>query len=493
MQKNTTKNEDFLGHPKPLLSLSIIELWERFAFYGTRSLLVLFMVATIGKGGLEISSEEASAIYGIFAGCLYLAALPGGWLADNYLGQKRAIFLGLVMISLGYISIALSIFYTFMFFIGLIFIVIGTGLFKTSVSVMVGMLYKKDDAKLDSGFTIFYMAINIGAFIAPLICGFIQAKWGYYLGFGVSGLGILVSLIVFYHKTLKDLNEFDKETILQNDNQSKKIIPIFIISLLIIIGFAFLIFKGLIDFNPVSFSQKILFAILLSVSIYFIYLFIIYTEERKKLMILVIFFFSAVIFWAAFEQKPTAYNLFAQDFTERNIFNWKIPANWFQSFNPLFVIIFAPIVSLIWIKLANKKIFISSIFKFALGIFFAGVGFMFMKFASSMLILNNGLPISPIWIITSIFFLTLGELCLSPIGLSVMTKIAPNVIKNQIMGFWFAAGALGNLIGGLIGGNVNIENMEKLPDIFEECMWVLFIVAFLLLILKKPIEKIAKN
>lgn len=496
-QKTSQNKQNFLEHPKPLLSLSIIELWERFAFYGTRSLLVLFMVATIGKGGLEIDAEEASAIYGIFAGCLYLAALPGGWLTDNYLGQKRAILLGLIIISLGYISIALSIFYTFMFFIGLIFIVIGTGLFKTSVSVTVGMLYKKDDARLDSGFTIFYMTINIGAFMAPLICGFIQANWGYYLGFGVSGLGILISLIVFYSKTLKDLNELSEEAILQKCDRSfqknKKIIPVFIIGLLFIIGFAFLIFKGVVDFDPVSFSKKMLFIVLLCVSLYFIYLFTTHIKERKKLTILAIFFFSAVFFWAAFEQKPTAYNLFAQDFTERNIFNWKIPTNWFQSFNPLFVIILAPVISLIWIKLANKKIFISSIFKFGLGIFFAGIGFMFMKFASLMLISNNGLPISPIWIITSIFFLTLGELCISPIGLSVMTKIAPNAIKNQIMGFWFVAGALGNLIGGLIGGNVNIENIEKLPNIFEECMWVLLIVAFLLFIFKKPIEKITNN
>ncbi|EAH6451299.1 MFS transporter [Campylobacter jejuni] len=296
---------NFLGHPKPLFSLSMVELWERFAFYGIRSLLVLFMATTISKGGLGISTEYASAIYGIFAGCLYLAALPGGWITDNYLGQKKALFLGSFIIALGHISIALSILSTPIFFLGLTFIVIGTGFFKTSASVTVGMLYKQNDTRCDTGYTIFYIGINIGAFIAPLICGFVQAKWNYHLGFGIGGLGMLISLLILYFKATPELEEFHKNcTLKQNWGQpfkkSKNLTLILSISLLSIIGF-FLIFINLADINPIILSKKLLIVILLCLVIYFIYLFVFKTlnkREKQQLTILIVLFFAAIFFGA---------------------------------------------------------------------------------------------------------------------------------------------------------------------------------------------------
>ncbi|KDA35149.1 hypothetical protein N195_04755 [Campylobacter jejuni 20176] len=219
--------------------------------------------------------------------------------------------------------------------------------------------------------------------------------------------------------------------------------------------------------------------------IYFIYLFV-FKALNKRETILIVLFFAATFFGVLLNKNPTAYNLFAQDFTNRNIFDWKIPTNWFQSFNPIFIIILAPIASYIWIFLEKKNIYFSSIGKFTLGILFAGIGFMMMTFASQNLINNNGLPISMAWIIISIFFLTLGELCVSPIGLSIMAKVVPDLIKNQIMGLWFVASALGNFVSGLIGGNVNIKNIDQLPNIFGQCMWMLFVVALLLFIAKKP-------
>lgn len=260
------------------------------------------MATTISKGGLGISTEYASAIYGIFAGCLYLAALPGGWITDNYLGQKKALFLGSFIIALGHISIALSILSTPMFFLGLTFIVIGTGFFKTSASVTVGMLYKQNDTRCDTGYTIFYIGINIGAFIAPLICGFVQAKWNYHLGFGIGGLGMLISLLILYFKAAPELEEFHKNcTLKQNWEQpfkkSKNLTLIPNISLLSIIGF-FLIFINLVDINPIILSKKtssynfIMFG-------NFIYLFVfkvLNKREKQQLTILIVLFFAATFF-----------------------------------------------------------------------------------------------------------------------------------------------------------------------------------------------------
>ncbi|MDE5602336.1 MAG: oligopeptide:H+ symporter, partial [Helicobacter sp.] len=201
----------FIGHPKPLLNLALTEMWERFSFYGIRSLLILFMIATINEGGLGLDRPTASAIVGIFAGSLYLATLPGGYLADNWLGQKNATLIGALLIALGHLSIALSIFSPFMFFLGLIFIVLGTGLFKTCSSVMVGLLYKQKDKRRDSGFTIFYMGINLGAFIAPIVCGLVAKEYGWHLGLGVGGVGMLISLVIFYFKTIPDFKEFEEK------------------------------------------------------------------------------------------------------------------------------------------------------------------------------------------------------------------------------------------------------------------------------------------
>ncbi|ELU7404079.1 di-/tripeptide transporter [Campylobacter jejuni subsp. doylei] len=500
MSKNI-KNLDtsFFGHPKPLLSLSLTELWERFSFYGIRPLLVLFISAAIVYGGLGIERENASAIVGIFGGCLYLASLPGGWLADNYLGQKRAILLGSIIIALGHLCIALSIFHSFMFFLGLALIVIGTGLFKTCASVMVGMLYKKDDARRDSGFTLFYMGINIGAFIAPLICGFLQKEYGWHFGFGAGGIGMLLAVIIFYIKTMPDLKEFDEKIGLEYDwkratkkTQNIKWIffgLIFCLALLTFIGYT-LSSLGLLDLSPVSLSKKMIFIILICTGIYFLYLFFfssLNSIEKKNLIVFIILFFAAAFFWSTFEQKPTSFNLFAQDFTNKIIFGWEIPTPWFQSFNPLFVIIFAPIMATIWIFLAKHKLELSSISKFALGVLSAGIGFMIMMFAAKNVLASNGAPVSMIYIISSIWFLTLGELCLSPVGLSIMTKIAPKLIKNQVMGLWFVASALGNVIAGLIGGHVDAKNIASLPDLFGQCMWVLFIMSAVLFLIKKPV------
>ncbi|TKX28674.1 MFS transporter [Campylobacter sp. MIT 12-5580] len=495
-------NTSFLGHPKPLFSLSMTELWERFSFYGIRPLLVLFMAATLFEGGLGIDRSEAAAIVGIFGGCLYLAALPGGWLADNLFGQKKAVFYGAVIIALGHLLIALSFFWHASFFLGLAFIVAGTGLFKTCSSVMVGMLYTKEDARRDSGFTIFYMGINIGAFVAPLICGAVQQNFGYHLGFGIGGLGMLVALIIFYFKTIPDFYEFQNLHLINAQwdkitGTNSRLAKGFIVAIVSIFALLFILcVSGFLTINSVSLSKNMIFIILVCTLVYFAYLFIFLKldrREKKNLIVLIVLFIAAVFFWGAFEQKPTSFNLFAQDFTDRIIFGYEIPAAWSQALNPLFIIIFAPLMSAFWIFLAKKGFELSSITKFALGVIGAGLGFGVMIFAAKLVLASGGQSVSMLWLIVSIWFLTMGELCLSPVGLSIMSKIAPKIIQNQVMGLWFVTSALGNIVAGLIGGGVRADEIENLPTLFFQCALALFIIALVLFIVKKPIYAMLKK
>ncbi|MGX2983715.1 peptide MFS transporter [Helicobacter sp. 23-1045] len=506
--KNNAKNDSatnnpldsaFIGHPKPLFSLSMTEVWERFSFYGIRPLLVLFMAAAIMDGGLGIARESASAIVGIYGGCVYLATLPGGWLADNFFGQKRAVLVGAVIMALGHLFIALSYFTQIAFFLGLCFIAIGSGLFKTCASVMVGMLYKDGDARRDSGFTIFYMGINLGAFVAPLLCGLAQKEIGWHLGFGVGGIGMLISLVIFYFKTLKDFSEFDKKVGFEHSIEAPPIrhrfaLPFIFGFIVIFAGVFLLVASGILEINPISLSKNMILIIAVASGLYFFYLYFLCNlnkAEKKNLILLAILYLASAFFWSAFEQQPTSFNLFAHDFTNRVIFGYEVPAAWSQSLNPLFIIAFAPLMSMLWVFLARRGCELSSITKFALGIICAGLGFAIMIFASKAVI-ASGQSVSMWWIVISMWFLTMGELCLSPVGLSIMTKLAPNVIRSSVMALWFISSALGNVIAGLIGGGVHSDNIHALPDLFAQCAWVLFIVAGVMFGIKIFVKRLTK-
>ncbi|MDL0113707.1 peptide MFS transporter [Campylobacter felis] len=514
-EQNTQKlDKAFLGHPKPLFSLFMTELWERFSFYGIRPLLVLFMSATLLSGGLGMSKEEAAAIAGIFGGCIYLATLPGGWLADNYLGQKKAVFIGSIIIALGHLSIGLSYFNTALFFVGLALIVIGSGLFKTCASIMVSMMYDKNDPRRDSGFTIFYMGINIGGFVAPLVTGFLQTQYGWHLGFGAGGVGMLIALLIFAFKVMPDFKEFDEKVGMDEawDKPTKynKNAPYFIaVFFIALVGIAILSVSGVINLNPVAIAKSMTMVILWCAGLYFLYLFFLTSltkDEKKNLILFVVLFFAAAVFWSVFEQQYTTYNFFADKLTDKMVLGYEIPTVWFQSINALFVILLAPVIGAIWVYLAKKNLELSSLTKFSLGLVGAGIGFLLMALATSSLLSNNGgaeatlqamqsqsaFLVSPWWLVVSLLFLTLGELCLSPVGLSIMTKIAPSAIKSQVMGLWFVSISVGNVLAGLIGGHANEENLATLPDLFYQCVWILFGVAVVLLILKKFIKKLER-
>ncbi|MGP4973652.1 peptide MFS transporter [Psychrobacter alimentarius] len=492
----------FMGHPKPLRSLFFTEMWERFSYYSIRPLLVLFMVATVGSGGFGFDEVTASAIYGIFAGSLYLAAVPGGWLADNWLGQERALWWGSIIIALGHLCIALSaVFGMTLFFVGLICIVLGSGLFKTCISVMVGALYPKGDVRRDGGFTLFYMGINIGALLAALIVGVFKEKGMWHAGFGVGGLGMLVSLLVYRFAAQKNLTRYARAKGItaewEHANGIYKNIGRWVAGFVaLLVAVVLLVSTGMISFNPQMVAEYMTYIIAAVVILYFAIMFIsprLDKTDKLRLLICFILIIGSTLFWSSFEQQPTSFNLFADRYTDLNVLGFEIPSIWFQSLNPLFILILAPIVSIVWVKLANKGLEPSSMAKFALGMLLAAAGFALMIFASKSILTNDGGLASPLWLVGSLLLLTLGELALSPVGLSSMTKLAPKGMQGQMMGLFFASIAMGNLVAAFFGGHVSADKIEGLPTLFTTMTVFLVVTAVILLVLAKPINNMLKK
>ena len=492
----------FMGHPAPLRSLFFTEMWERFSYYSIRPLLVLFMVATVSSGGFGFDEVTASAIYGIFAGSLYLAAVPGGWLADNWLGQERALWWGSIVIALGHLCIALSaMFGMTLFFVGLICIVLGSGLFKTCISVMVGALYPKGDARRDGGFTLFYMGINIGALLAALIVGVFKEKGMWHVGFGVGGLGMLVSLLTYRFIARKNLTRYaqakgvDAEWEQSNDHYKNigRWVGGFVA---LLVAAVLLISTGMVSFNPEMVAEYMTYIIAAVVILYFAIMFIsprLDKTDKLRLLICFILIIGSTLFWSSFEQQPTSFNLFADRYTDLNIMGFEIPSIWFQSLNPLFILILAPIVSIIWVKLGNRGLEPSSMAKFALGMLLAAAGFALMIFASKSILAPGAGLASPLWLVGSLLLLTLGELALSPVGLSSMTKLAPKGMQGQMMGLFFASIAMGNLVAAFFGGHVSADKIEGLPTLFTTMTIFLVVSAVILLVLAKPINNMLQK
>jgi proton-dependent oligopeptide transporter, POT family len=488
----------FFGQPVGLSTLFFTEMWERFSFYGIRPLLILFMTAALASGGFGFQRETAGAIVGIYSACVYLTALPGGWIADRLLGLRRAIWYGAILIALGHLSIALSIvFARSAFFIGLILIVLGTGLLKPNISAIVGDLYPEGGSRRDAGFSIFYMGINVGALIAPLVTGYLGERVGWHLGFGAAGVGMLIGVLTYWlraDKTLGDVGVAPASTDPAEHRRIKLIVGsgLAIIALLVI-----LTMTGVMHINPVSVGEKMTVVIVGMALVYFIYVFAaggLNTEEKKRILIIILLFIFAAIFWAAFEQAPTSLNLFARDFTDRVVFGWQMPTLWLQSANSVFVIALAPVFAALWLALGKRGKDPSSIAKFAWGLFFAGLGFVVMVIAANIVISGGGkVLVSPWWLVLSYLFQTFGELSLSPVGLSSMTKLAPLKFKGQMMGVWFMAAALGNLIAGLVGGHVDPEKLQEMPALFRQTSLSLFIAAVVCGLLVFPVRKMMRG
>jgi POT family proton-dependent oligopeptide transporter len=488
----------FFGHPVGLSTLFFTEMWERFSYYGIRPLLVLFMTAALAQGGFGFERDTASSIVGIYAACVYLASLPGGWIADRLLGLRRSIWYGGILIALGHLSIALSIkFAHSAFFIGLVLIVMGTGLLKPNISAIVGDLYPEGGSRRDAGFSIFYMGINLGALVAPLVTGYLGEKVGWHLGFGAAGVGMLIGLITYRMRADKTLGTIGVEPASVDPREHRRVkmsafIGVGVIALLVILTMA-----GVIHINPVSAAQKMSLVMLGLALAYFIYLFVgggLTTEEKKRVVVIILLFIFATIFWSAFEQAPTSLNLFARDYTNRVVFGWEMPTLWLQAANSVFIILLAPVFAWLWISLGKRARDPSSVAKFAWGLFFAGLGFVVMWQAAKIVVNAGGnIRLSPWWLVWSYFFQTLGELSLSPVGLSSMTKLAPYKFKGQMMGVWFMAAAIGNLIAGLVGGHVDPEKLPEMPALFRQTSLSLFVAAVVCGLLVFAVRRMMKG
>lgn len=362
MALKDNSDNTFLGHPRGLSTLFFTEMWERFSYYGMRALLVLFMVASVEEGGMGLDDKTGNAIYGLYAMMVYLLALPGGWVADRLLGLRKAVFYGGCLITLGHFCLALP--YTQTFFLGLFFIVVGTGLLKPNISSMVGALYPPDQQdKRDSGFSVFYMGINLGAFSAPFITSYLGENINWHYGFAAAGLGMVLGLVQ-YKLSERNLGEIGLQPSRNEDPSNQKSfeknIKISIWILAIGIGLLILLLMlEIVKINPVTIAQISTLIIAGSVILYFAYIFIfekLDTQERKKLAVIGILFIFSSMFWAGYEQQGSSLNLFAERYTDRMIFGWEMPAGWLQSAPPIFVVIFSPIFAWLWLRLNKKKL-----------------------------------------------------------------------------------------------------------------------------------------
>lgn len=492
------QGKTFMGHPRGLATLFFTEMWERFSYYGMRALLILYMTAEIVDGGLNLDDKVAAAVYGLYAMFVYLLALPGGWLADRFFGLRKAVWYGGILIAIGHFSMALP--FDAGFYLGLLFIVLGTGLLKPNISSIVGGLYHEDEqARRDAGFSIFYMGINIGAFIAPLIVGWLGENIHWHYGFGAAGIGMVIGLIQ-YKLTEKYLGDvgLEPEKLKDNvrDKQVRKGIRTGIFTFLFALAIlVWLLLAGIVVVNPVTLANISAYVIFGTFVLYFLYLFLfqkLTIDEKKKIGVIAILFIFSAVFWSGFEQAGSSLNLFAERYTDREVFGWLMPASWLQSVNPLFIILLAPFIGAFWVKLARKNLHPYTPVKFALGLIFLGLGFAIMAWASLYVVQDT--KVLPTWLIFTYLFHTTGELCLSPIGLSAVTKLAPKKLVGQMMGVWFMSLSFGNLIAGLVAGEFDEDAISTdpglLPDLFWNIVFTTVGSGVLLVILYKPIKKL---
>ena len=425
----------WFGHPRGLSTLFFTEMWERFSFYGLKALLILFMTASVAKGGLGFTDKLGGTIMGLYGFGVYALAIVGGSLADRVFGQYRSVLLGGIIIALGHFSMAVPTLPTF--FLGLCFIMTGTGLLKPNASTMVGALYDQADARRDAGFSIFYVGINVGAFAAPFIVGTLGQSVNWHLGFACAGVGMIIGLIQYVAGKPRLLPALER--LGQTERHAARVT------------------EPWWQFTT--------------------------AEWGRVAAIAVLFVFSS-IFWGAFEQASSSLNLFADRMTDNRLFGHEFYSTWYQSLNSMYMIFgLAPLIGWIWVRMGDRQP--SSPVKFALGLIFVGLGFALIVPAAK--VAQTGVKVSPGWLFGLYFLHTIGELCLSPVGLSIVTKLAPQRIVGAMMGVWFVSIAVGNMMAGLAGG---LFQTLPLPKLFGAVAAVAFVAALILLAITPWLRKL---
>jgi proton-dependent oligopeptide transporter, POT family len=496
----------FFGHPRGLSTLFFTEMWERFSYYGMRALLILFMTAPAAAGGLGFDTARAGPIYALYVSSVYLLSVPGGWVADRVLGLRRTVFVGGVIIMSGHICLAIPSIATF--YLGLVLIAVGTGLLKSNVSVLVGKLYQPDDVRRDAGYSIYYMGINSGALIAPIITGWLAQSDGFkrilesagirpetswHWGFAAAAVGMFLGLVQYViggkHLSpdgLHPVRPTDPVSAAKVERQVRLVGVVTLILLLVLGGFAL---SGVVAIDAEVISRNFGWVLIAVTVGFFAWLFLLgkwTREERKSLVVIAVLFLAATVFWMAYEQAGSTLNLFAQRSVDNRMLGHSFPASWYQSLPPLFIILFAPVFAAIWVRLGSRNP--SSPAKFAIGLFLLGLGFAVMIAAATTAV--SGARVSPLWLVLSYWLQTMGELCLSPVGLSAMSKLAPVRIAGLVMGVWFLALAVGNYLAGMAS---SFYETVPLPKLFMLVTLTALGTALVLALLVKPIRRMLER
>jgi POT family proton-dependent oligopeptide transporter len=448
-EANLADASGFAGHPRGLAPLFFTELWERFSYYGMRAILVLYMVAPVAQGGLGFDTKHAASIYGTYTMSVYLTALPGGLIADHLLGARLAVLLGGIVIACGHFTMVFNSMTTF--YLGMVLIAIGTGLLKPNISAMVGGLYRENDPRRDSGFSIFYMGINIGAVLAPLVCGYLAqgesfkrfgASLGFdvatswHWGFGAAGVGMTLGLVIFL---------LNSRRLAHVGARVKRRVA----------------------------GEKVVAARPLN------------RDDWKRVAAIFIFFLFTILFWGAYEQKGASLNLFAKELVRTEVFGLRFPSSFLQSLTPLFVIMLAPLFSILWVRLRERQP--SSPAKFTLGLLFIGMAYLLLIPASALTAYGK---ISPLWLVGLYFMEVVGEMCLSPVGLSTVTKLAPVKLVGIMMGVWFLAASFGSKLAGYLSGFFVANNSGTLVKLYGGIALGLLVSAAILAVLTPSVKRL---
>lgn len=485
--------KQLFGHPIGLYILFFTEMWERFSYYGMRALLVLYMTtSTLGTDprgvGLGWSEERALELYGWYTMLVYVLSIPGGMIADKLLGQKKAVLIGALVLCAGHGVLAVEALWAF--YTGLGLVVLGVGMLKPNISTMVGGLYAAGDIRRDKGFSVFYIGINLGSLLATLLVGFIVAEWGWHAGFAMAGVAMLLGLIVYLtgYKHLKHVGNLDKsDTEASNEVSYGKLYSDLFKSSKHLIITLILVVVSIVGWYYLEWGYGLLFLFLTAIVALMM---MIYKElntqvYKDRFVVLLLSFIMVIIFWGAFEQAGGLMNLYTDSKTDRNLFGWTVPTMMFQSLNAGFIIIFATIVANIWAKRKLKGKEASSIFKMATGIIIMGFGFLFMVFAA-MEFEKSGSS-SMIWLVLAYLFHTIGELCLSPVALSFITKLAPVKYASLMMGIYFAATGLGSKVAGIVGESASDFGEYS---VFLGILVFTIIIGVIFIFLTKPLKRL---
>ncbi len=551
------KQNNKQGHPKALYTLFATEMWERFSYYGMRALFTLYLTAELINGGFGLSDDEALKLYAVFTGLVYLTPILGGWVADKFLGKRKTVYIGGLVMAVGQFLLAASAFLSnsldpqtrlILFNFGLGVLIIGNGFFKPNISTIVGDFYDDNDPRKDSAFNIFYMGINLGAIMGPFIAGALGEKvaWGW--GFLAAGVGMILSVIWLNARenTLEDKglppNSPEGKYIL--DKKDWKDIILYSIGIIIgtfvimtiwrklphtvtdiitiigftamILGLSYVIIRGIEEGNT---WKKKFYGVVAVVAIFLIVKYggiwanlsgeaqkyILYivallalasiimllrneNKDWSRMGVIITLAFFNIAFWAGFEQAGGTFNIFAKKFTDRTFFGWEMPASWFQNINPIAILILAPIFSVVWLKLDKMKLNPRTSIKFALGLFFGALAFFIMTQAQN-LIDNGATKVSPMWLFVVYVVLTLGELMLSPIGLSMITKLANPKLVSVVMGLWMASFAAGNFMAGMLKSILKQYDFPLYPFI----MWVMLGAGLIIVLLSPLLNKAMKG